>query len=129
LPIYQVKCQSCGKEDEIITSIYDREASCRFCNQQTTRIPSVRGPGLANGNSGWIRSVLEVVEKDSDKPHIRQFLADPTRENYKSWMKGEGIRPLEPGEKTKREEPIDNRSRIDFMARRRQERNRIEIGR
>ena len=128
MPVYQVKCNSCGREDEVITGVLDRETPCRSCGAPTGRIPSIRGPNCSGESADWIRSVLEVVDKESQSLHTRRFLKDPTRENYKAWMKGEGIRPLEPGERNRKEEP-DRRARIDYMARKRQERNRIEIGR
>lgn len=99
-PIYAVECQFCGAEDEIITTVDNRQTTCRRCNRgQTVRVPAVHGPNCVNDDSPWIRTVLEVVDKEAKTPHVVNFLKDPTRANYKAWMKGEGIRPLENGEK------------------------------
>ena len=127
-PIYEVRCELCGQEYEVLTGLDNRSTSCRFCGTGTTeRIPSVRGPNCSNENAGWLRSVLEVVEKDSiGKPHVAEFLRDPNRRTYKAWMKGEGLRPLEPGEKHKKED-IDISRHADKLMQMRQERNRIHI--
>jgi hypothetical protein len=103
MPVYAVKCELCGVEDEILVGINDRKTICRKCNAGwTTRIPAVRGSNCANDDTPWVRTVLEVVDRSSTKPHVQEFLKNPTRSNYKAWMKGEGLRPLENGEKSEK---------------------------
>ena len=100
LPIYEMRCPGCGHEFEAIAKVDEVLLACPKCkNELAVRVPAVRGPNCFNDSAGWLPSVLEVVEKDSTKPHVQAFLKDPTRANYKAWMKGEGIRPLENGEK------------------------------
>ncbi|MDQ7833688.1 MAG: hypothetical protein RDU30_18325 [Desulfovibrionaceae bacterium] len=53
-------------------------------------------------DADWIASVTRVVDKDNPAPHVRAFLAHPCRAAYRAWMRGEGLRPLEPGEETRR---------------------------
>ena len=56
--------------------------------------------GIKKEDPMWLNGTLEVVNKDGG-PHCQDFLKNPNRSNYKSWMKGEGLRPLEEGESTK----------------------------
>jgi hypothetical protein len=55
------------------------------------------------------------------------FLQDPTRSNYKAWMKERGIRPLEDGEKVRKPETIDVRKHTEQIMKLRYDRRRIEI--
>ena len=103
MPLYQMKCRYCGHEFEIISKINDYFSRCPECEKVgARRIPAVRGPKCINEDAEWIRSVTDVVDKTSTKPHVRAFLKYPTRENYKAWMQGEGLRPLENLEKHKK---------------------------
>jgi putative FmdB family regulatory protein len=99
MPLYQFKCQKCGTEFERVCTVKDRVFQNCECGGWTRVVPAVHGPNCSNDSASWLPSVLEVVQKDSDKPHVQAFLKDPTRANYKAWMKGEGIRPLENGER------------------------------
>ena len=102
MPIYQLQCIRCGNEFEIMAAISEKEFFCRKCrNGLAIKIPSVRGPNCSNDHISWGPSVLEVVDKDSKKPHVLAFRKDPTSKTlYKAWMKGEGLRPFENGEKS-----------------------------
>ena len=100
MPLYLFKCQACETEFERISSVEWRNYQCcDQCGSQAMVIPAVHGPNCSNDSASWLPSVLEVVQKDSNKPHVQAFLKDPTRANYKAWMKGEKIRPLENGER------------------------------
>ena len=70
------------------------------CGGSAKRLVSV-GRGY-RADSDWLESVAAVAEKDSDKPHVRAFLAEPSRANYRQFLRGEGIRPQEPGEERAR---------------------------
>ena len=86
----------------------------------------VPGPNLANESPDWIKSIREVVEKGSDKPHCQEFLKNPTRDNYKKWMKGEGLRHLEAGEKPGRPTPSPNTATTtDMLMKHRQEKRSL----
>jgi putative FmdB family regulatory protein len=127
MPIYEMRCLSCGHKFETIAAVNDRTKDCPVCSWGLAiRVPAVRGPNCSNDSASWIKSVLEVVDKESNKPHVLEFLNNPTRANYRAWMKGEGIRPLETGERTRRPEldPIKHAEKVMQL---RQERNRITI--
>ena len=125
MPIYDYLCPN-DHEFEAIARIEERALHCPECGREAVRILRAGGTNLSNEAAPWLRSVLEVVEKDSTKPHVVEFLKNPTRSNYKAWMRGEGIRHLEPGEKPRKEE-LDPRRHAEKIMRLRQQRERIEL--
>ena len=103
MPLYNLKCQKCGAEFERICSVERRIIQNCECGGWTKVVPSVHGPNCSNDHISWGPSVLEVVDKDSKNPHVLAFRKDPTSKTlYKAWMKGEGLRPLENGEKSEK---------------------------
>jgi len=102
----------------------DRQSTveCPFCKGIARKIISIPGSNLASESPDWIKSIREVVEKGSDKLHCQEFLKNPTRDNYKKWMKGEGLRHLEVGEKPGRPTPSPNTATTtDMLMKHRQE--------
>ena len=129
MPIYDFECRKCGHIQEVFTSMSNcnRSVVCIQCGGRSKHIITMSGVHLGNEDAqGWVKSVLEVVDKDNKAPHVQNFIKDPTRKNYKAWMKGEGLRPLEPGERTK-PKPRDYSKFGEKLFRRHQQRNRIEI--
>jgi putative FmdB family regulatory protein len=106
MPIYDFECQdgSCGIIFEAIAGV-DEMVECPKCGFSCKRLISVPGVNCFNQDAAWIKSVTEVVDKDSPKPETREFLKNPTRDNYHAWMRAEGIRPFEQGERTRPEKP------------------------
>lgn len=98
MPVYDYLCTKCGNVDERIEFYDVNVVECSKCNEPAKKIISIRGPNCANETTNWLPSVLEVVDKNSKAPHVVEFIKNPTRQNYKNWMKGEGLRHLEPGE-------------------------------
>lgn len=95
MPIYDYECGSCGSITERYAKIGDDIMPCEQCASDAYRIISVSSHYCSNEDAPWIKSVLEVVDKDPTKPHCVEFRKNPTRSNWKNWMKGEGIRPAE----------------------------------
>ena len=95
MPLYDFACRQCGCVFEAMAAMDGGDMPCP-CGGLAARLVSVGGGYRADAD--WIASVTAVVEKDSAKPHVRAFLADPSRANYRRWMRGEGIRPMEPGD-------------------------------
>lgn len=128
MPIYDYQCTvgGCGHTFEAIAGIEERTLPCPECGQEARRILKAGGVNVANEDAPWLRSVLEVVDKESNAPHVVEFLKNPTRSNYKAWMKGEGIRHLEPGEKSVKE-GLDPRRHAEKIMQLRQQRERIEL--
>jgi len=95
MPLYDFACQTCGRVFEAMAAMDAGDGLCA-CGGAAKRLVSV---GTAyRADADWIESVTAVVEKGSDKPHTRAFLAAPCRTTYRQWMRGEGIRPMEAGE-------------------------------
>ena len=99
--LYQYQCQKCNQISEHYFNMSDCQPTvqCPSCKDIARKVISIPGANLASESPDWVKSIREVVEKDSDKPHCQEFLKDPTRDNYKKWMEGEGVRHLEAGEK------------------------------
>jgi hypothetical protein len=125
MPVYDHLCE-CGHITEAIMPVDVEATDCAKCGKRSVRIISCSGQNCANEDAAWIRSVLEVVDHSSTERHTREFISNPTRENYRRWMKGEGLRHLESGEKQRREKPDMNKIHREVMQRA-VERRRIEI--
>jgi putative FmdB family regulatory protein len=96
MPLYDFSCPACGDVFEDLCAPHGPDPACPGCGGQTRRLVSV-GRGY-RADADWIASVTRVVDKDNPAPHVRAFLADPSRAAYRAWMRGERLRPLEPGE-------------------------------
>lgn len=94
-PIYDFECTECHNIGERIESIQTNTAICSKCGSKSKKIISASGIFTANEDTPWIRTVLDVVSKDDNAPHVVAFRKNPTRSNYKAWMKVEGLRPMD----------------------------------
>lgn len=99
-PVYDFECEK-GHITESIEHHSVDNIQCRRCRGRARKIITLNGPNCVNEDADWIRSVLDVVDKDSRARHVLEFRQNPTRENYRKWMKNEGLRHLEPGEERK----------------------------
>lgn len=95
MPLYDFECQVCGRSYEALAAMDGGEGVCA-CGGSARRLVGVGAAYRADAD--WIASVTAVVEKDSPKPHVRAFLAEPSRANYRKWLQGEGLRPRDDGE-------------------------------
>lgn len=127
MPIYEMKCEdgSCGVVFETIAGV-NEQVECPCCGFSCKRLISVPGVNIANQDANWIRSVTEVVDKDSPKPEAQEFLRNPTRANMHQWMKAEGIRHYEQGEQIRPDKPDMSQVHRHVMEEH-MKRNRIEL--
>lgn len=129
MPVYDFECPRCG----IFETIADYDEvflQCESCHGKARRIISFGKVNTANEDAPWIRSVLEVVDKQGKEPETKAFLRNPTRSNMKAWMKARGLRHMEPGEeKVKMPDPIEagRERRLKYMWEQHQKRNRLEV--
>lgn len=127
MPVYQFSCESCGNEKEIICRFKDRpEGEPCECGGLYIHVFAAGEVYCGNQDADWLKTVPDVIDKDTSNPVAREFIKNPTRKNYHSWMKSEGIRPLENNEPLK--PPPPDLSRVyKEVWRNHQKRNRIEI--
>lgn len=110
-----------------MVAAHDEVVSCEKCGAVMAKVFVSAGSRLPD-DAAWIKTVLEVVAKDSTKPATREFLRNPTRENMRRWMKAEGIRHIEDGEKPARiDYEADHRRRTEYAERRHFERRAITV--
>ena len=127
MPVYDMECRNpeCGLNFEVVAGMNEM-VECPTCGFECDRLIGVSGVNTANQDAAWLKSVHEVVDKQSDKPETREFLKNPTRDNYHRWMKAEGIRPFESGERTRPEKPDMSKINREVWERH-QARSRIHI--
>jgi putative FmdB family regulatory protein len=131
MPIYDFKCKH-EHYTEAIAGYDEKTIKCSRCGAEAHRIVSLTGVNCINEDAGWLKSVLEVVDKKSNRPWCKEFLKNPTRSNYKRWMRGEGIRPVEEGEWNRpiyaeRQEKEREAKINDQIMKKRYERKRITV--
>jgi len=107
-------------------SDFPNAIGCPVCNGKAYKIISIPGSNLASESPDWIKSITEVVQKDGGQ-HCQEFLKNPTRDNYKNWMNKEGVRHLEPGERTRPKPSPPEHIITEKLLKKRMERRRIEI--
>ena len=125
MPLYDMQCLSCGHQFETIANI-DEIVVCPKCALECKRLISVHGPNLAIQDAEWIRSIREVVDKEGG-PAAQAFLKDSTRDNLHAYMKAEGIRHFEPGEKPRKPDPPNMDKIQKEVWEKHQKRNRLEV--
>ena len=125
MPIYDNECMQCGVF-EAIAGYNDTVLMCPKCGKPSHRI--ISGSHRTQDDASWIRSVLDVMDKESKEPHTREFLKRPTRENYKNWMKATGLRHFEPGEERQRPQEPDMSKVKKETWDKLQDRRRLSVG-
>lgn len=124
--LFDFQCQSCGRIEERMID-RDTETVICTCGGTMTKYFGRSAGARLNDDAGWIKTVVEVVDKDSQAPHVAEFRRNPTRENMRKWMQGEGIRHLEDNEKPNRRPGLDVKRHAEKIMQMRMERNRIEV--
>jgi len=98
VPLHDNYCNSCGYTFEELVKWDEYSVKCPNCNGMAFRV-YINFNGIEKSTPDWMYSTLEVVDKDGGQ-HCQDFLKHPTQGTYKSWLKGEGLRPMEEGEST-----------------------------
>ena len=126
MPIFDFECEKCSHIEEAITDSSVRITICPKCGCNAKKIFS--GSHRTNDDAKWIRSVLEVVDRESRDPAVREFVKRPTRTNYKNWMKATSLRHFEPGEERQRPQEPDMSKVNKEMWGKLQDRRRLSVG-
>ena len=124
MPLYEFQCLYCNYVFEAITHI-DEKCMCPECMSKTKRLISASGVNVFNNDAGWIKDVIEVVDKEGGIA-CQRLIKDPSRENYKAWMKDEGVRHLEDGE-SRKPVPVDLTRVNKEVMEKHMARNRLEV--
>jgi hypothetical protein len=95
--IYDFECRSHHVTEHLVHP-ERKKVDCSVCGKVAKRIISVTGQYMGNQDAPWLKSTLEVVDRSNPAPHVQAFVKNPTRANYKAWMKREGIRPMDHSE-------------------------------
>lgn len=127
MPIYDFECEDCGDVTEWIVDSSVVKADCPECGGKARKIITASGQYLGNQDADWLKSVTDVVDKSNMAPHVQEFLKNPTRKNRENWMRGEGIRPMQEGEKPQKPPPVNERAIRQEVWRRHRKRKLIEI--
>lgn len=109
MPVYDYQCRECEVIDERFASPDEKVVKCKVCGALANRV-YMKMVTIRN-DSEWLRDTLQVVDKDGGV-HCQKFLKNPNKKNYKNWMKGEGLRPLEPGESMKVGLPKEEKTKL-----------------
>jgi hypothetical protein len=120
-------CKYCGTSFEAMVEWDERETTCPGCNGRAERYYKSGCANTMPVDAAWLKTLVDVVDKDPTKPHCVEFLKSQTRDNYERWKKCENLRHLEPGERPSRPEPFDVDRHAEKVAELRQQRNRIEV--
>lgn len=128
MPLYQYECKECGLIIEQVFKIKGcpRNIKCSKCKGKALKIICIPGSDNTKESPDWVKSIIEVVDKKGGS-HCQQFIKNPTRENLNNWMKTEGVRHLEPGEKLSRPKVPDVSVMADKIMKKRRARQAIEI--
>jgi putative FmdB family regulatory protein len=97
MPLHDYECSLCGETFEEIVDWNIRTVACPVCGGTSFRIYK-KFNGIANTAPDWLKDTLAVVDKDGGS-HCKEFLKHPNRDNYKNWLKKEGLRPIDHGER------------------------------
>ena len=138
LKLWDFKCITCDFVFEDIVKGDILTTDCKKCGLEAERIFTPSGQYLGNQDADWIKTVIDVVDKDNNSPHVQEFIKNPTRDNYHRWMKKEGLRPLEIGGSQHGEDYYNKRAReeaeknhvphiTEAVMKLRRERQRIEL--
>ena len=101
MPTFDYQCPECQAfAADVFFKLSEKPlvVSCPVCGCDMRQVPAI---GVVLGDeAAWLQSVTDIVDKDGGI-HCKRFIDTPSRDNYKKWMKAEGLRPLEPGEKAR----------------------------
>lgn len=128
MPTYDYQCDLCNGIEEHFFRISEKPdiLRCTNCGGAMQQKPGI---GVIMGDeAAWLNSAAEVADRNGSV-EARRFRSDPTRDNYRKWLKAENLRPLERGEETwKRPKATVDRKKIrEEVKRNHQKRSAITL--
>ncbi len=127
MPLYIFSCPICGLEDERIVDYDTKIMPCEFCQGESYQQFSFGQSFEVRDDAPWIRSVLEVVDKESHDVVDRQFIDTPDRRNYQRWMKHHKLVPFENERDFPKRQPENIEAMTHELLKMKAARERIEI--
>jgi len=127
MPIYNFSCAICGMEEERIADFDTEIMPCEFCCGESYKQFSFGQSFEVREDAPWIRTVLDVVDKESCDPTDRRFISEPNRGNYHAWMRHHNLRPFENSRDFPKKQDIDIESVAHDLLKMKSARERIEL--
>ena len=127
MPLYNFSCPVCGREEERIVDYDTKIMPCEFCCGESYQQFSFGQRFEVREDAPWIKTVIEVVDKESADPVDRRFIAEPNRGNYHAWMRHHKLRPFENERDFGRKQDINIDSIAHDLVIAKKHRERIEI--
>lgn len=116
----------CGRVYEELTTPETESIGCVACGREARKVISI-GHGAYREDAPWIETVLDILDKDSTKEHVRAFLSEPTRKNWRKWKAGEGLREYCEGEKPVIRNEPDTKRMAERLMQRHMERKALVV--
>ena len=130
MPLFDYSCPICGYKVELFTFNGVEFADCPNCCGEARKQFSFGQSAPFQEDAAWISSVREVVSKDGDCAVDREFLKNPTRKNYREWMKFHKLIPVENvrgGPPTRQVPKADREKIVKYCVEKKRERERVEV--
>lgn len=132
--IHDYECLECGGTFEALVNPDDKSLKeCPSCSGESRRVYLKASVPNNDGAPGYILEAVSVANKDGGR-HCQEFIRNPTRATFKEWMKGEGLRKVERGEKlgihrpTKEQKAEQKRRGVNQLLAMKQKREAINVG-
>lgn len=128
MPLYNYECPDCGVIIEKVFKLKrcPRHIKCSVCKGKARKIICIPGADNTKESPDWVKSIIEVVDKEGGA-HCQRFIKNPTRKNLETWMKVEGVRHFEPGEKFSKPKAPDLSGMADAIMKKRKKDHTIEV--
>jgi len=126
VPLYDYACDHCDTVREMSFRISEKPTGvlCPGCNGELRQVPAI---GCIQGDEAeWIKSVTDIVDREGGR-HCQEFIQSPTRSNWRNWMKGEGVRPIEEGEKPAKPKKVNRRALAEKVYQNHRKHKTIEV--
>ena len=127
MPIeHDYECDKCGKVTEAIRHWSVNSINCK-CGGRAIKNFAVGKGASRNQDATWLKSISEVIDPESTNPADIAMRKDPTRDNYRRFLKSNGLRPMDHGEKPINREPFDHDRHTEKVMQRFQKGRRVEV--
>jgi len=123
--LYDFECPVCHAVFEEMAQMGDQEAVCPACSATAERLVSLRG--AHRPDAPWVADCTIAFAPEDERPAVRRYLSTPTdRVALRAAMRAAGIRHLDAGEPTRRENrTLDSRKIRELVERHKYRRGQL----